>query len=359
MKELHHADGMSVTAAAAGSVSGFRLCDIGFSDIFISTDPEDPLLALNVSSINLGVNPLSRAPRRLPAEFREDSMRLLAAVERKWAAERFLPEFSIVYDGISYRCSQIGAPDDIAVEPRESALARNKRDWCLRRIDATHLSISSLGLPAWCAEEVVRLGASSGLLLIAGGFSTGKSTSAAACLRQWVDAHGGVAVTIEDPPEKMLQGYYSGGQIYQVAVRDNAFAAAIRASRRWAYRYLFLGEVRDQSGAEELLQISLGGPMVLTTIHASGAVQALMALSKFGAGRSSPEAVNDRIAASILGVLWQSLNNGRLEIQYLSFRGRNAAAMRTKVSDGRFRLLHEDLAYQTNLRNLGRFAESF
>ena len=86
---------------------------------------------------------------------------------------------------------------------------------------------------------------------------------------------------------------------------------------------------------------------------------ALMALSKFASGRMDPEAVNDRIAACISGVLWQTLVGGRLDIQYLSFRGRNAASMRTKVSEGRYRLLREDLAYQTNLRNLGRISDSF
>lgn len=346
-------------AARATPVMTARLSEISFSDIYLSTDPQAPLLALNVTGINLGVAGLERAPRSLPDIFRADAANLLAEVERKWAAERFLPEFTHAFDGVRYRCSQISAPVSMAAEPRESARVGDRRNWCLRRIDAAQMSLAALGLPSWCAEEITGLGASSGLLLVAGAFASGKTTTSAACLRQWVDKHGGVGVTIEDPPEKMLEGYYEGGQIYQIAVRDNAVADAIRASRRWAYRYLFLGEVRDQTGAEELLQIALGGPMVLTTIHAAGAVEALMALSKFGAGRGGAEAVNDRIAACVLGVVWQSITKGRLEVQYLSFRGRNAAAMRTKISDGRFRLLREDLAFQTNLRNLGRFAESF
>ena len=214
-------------------------------------------------------------------------------------------------------------------------------------------------MPKWTSEELVRVGGSSGLVLVSGSFGSGKSTTSAACFKSWVNAHGGVGITLEDPPEKPLQGFHEGGQIYQVAVRNNGFAEAIKSSRRWAYRYLFLGEVRDQASAEELLQIALGGPMVLTTIHASGPVEALMALSKFAAGSGSASAVNDRIAACISGVLWQTLAVGKLDIQYLSFRGRNAAAMRTKISEGRYRLLHEDLSYQSNLRSLGRIADSF
>lgn len=350
---------MSGAAAPAGLTMTARLADISFSDLYLSTDPQAPLLALNVTGIDLGAVAIERAPRSLPDAFRGDCARLLSEVERKWAAERFLPEFTVVHDDVRYRCSQISAPITSAAEPREGLREDNRRNWCLRRINPVQISMSALGVPSWCADEIRRLGASSGLVLVAGAFASGKTTTAAACLREWVDTHGGVGVTIEDPPEKMLEGYHEGGQIYQIAVRDNGVADAIRASRRWAYRYMFLGEVRDQTGAEELLQIALGGPMVLTTIHAAGAVEALMALSKFGAGRGGPEAVNDRIAACILGVMWQSLNKGRLEVQYLSFRGRNSAAMRTKISDGRYRLLREDLAFQTNLRNLGRFAESF
>ena len=195
---------------------------------------------------------------------------------------------------------------------------------------------------------------------MSGSFGSGKSTTSAACFKDWITLHGGVGVTLEDPPEKALEGFYDTGQIYQISVRDAAFGAAIKASRRWAYRYLFLGEVRDQTSASELLQISLGGPMVITTIHASAPVEALMALSKFATGGDGdPRAVNDRIAACIVGVIWQSIRGGIVEVQYLSFRGRNADSIRTKISEGRFRLLREDLAYQTNLRSLGRIEESF
>lgn len=359
MNGLLAADGTAWVGEALPMEGHKRLCEIGFSDIFLSTSPQAPLLALNVSGLELLERALSRAPRRLPEAYREDSLRLLTAVEAKWVAEQLRPEFSMVYDGVNYRCAQIVAPDDVLAAGQEGSTPKENRNWCLRRIDTTHLKVGSLGMPKWCGDEIVRVGGSPGLFLVAGGFSSGKSTTSAACLREWVDTHGGVGVTIEDPPEKVLQGYYTGGQIYQLGVRHNAFAETIRMSRRWAYRYLFLGEVRDQEIAEEALQVALGGPLVLTTIHASGAVEALMALSRFAAGQSDPDSVNDRIAASIVGVLWQSLSNGRLEIQYLSFRGRNAPAMRTKISDGRFRLLREDLAYQTNLRNLGRVADSF
>lgn len=334
------------------------LSSIGFSDIFISSDEADPILVLNLSGDGIRAS-RSRGPTTLPDLYRADARRLFKAAEDKWAAERFAPEFNLVYQELVYRVSLIAAPPDAVQTPRESALSKIKRNWCLRRVDAGRISLDQLGFPSWAREELRRIGASSGLLLVAGSFGSGKSTTSAACFKDWITMHGGVGVTLEDPPEKALEGYYEMGQIYQISVRDAAFAGAIKASRRWAYRYLYLGEVRDQGSAEELLQISLGGPMVITTIHASAPVEALMALSKFATGAGDPRSVNDRIAASIIGVVWQSLRGGVVEIQYLSFRGRNQDNMRTKISEGRYRLLKEDLAYQQNLRSLGRIEESF
>ena len=329
-----------------------------FSDIFMSSEEADPILVLNLSGE--GIRPTkSRGPSALPEIYVSDARRLLRATEQKWSAERFAPEFNLVYDNLSYRCALIAAPEAAVQIPRESTLAQNRRNWCLRRVDAGRVSLDQLGYPAWAREELRRIGASSGLLLVSGSFGSGKSTTSAACFKDWITLHGGVGVTLEDPPEKALEGYYENGQIYQISVRDSAFAESIKASRRWAYRYLYLGEVRDQGSASELLQIALGGPMVITTIHASAPVEALMALAKFATGAGDPRSVNDRIAASIIGVIWQSLRGGIVDVQYLSFRGRNADSMRTKISEGRFRLLKEDLAYQANLRSLGRIEESF
>jgi type IV secretory pathway ATPase VirB11/archaellum biosynthesis ATPase len=334
------------------------LSSVLFSDIFLSSDEADPILVLNLSGE--GIRPTkSRGPMVLPDVYRSDARSLFRATEQKWSAERFAPEFNLVYDSLAYRCSQIAAPESAVQIPRESSLSQTRRNWCLRRVDAGRISLDQLGYPAWAREELRRIGASSGLLLVSGSFGSGKSTTSAACFKDWITLHGGVGVTLEDPPEKALEGFYDSGQIYQISVRDSAFGEAIKASRRWAYRYLYLGEVRDQGSAAELLQIALGGPMVITTIHASAPVEALMALSKFAAGASDPRSVNDRIAASIIGVIWQSLRGGIVDVQYLSFRGRNADSMRTKISEGRFRLLKEDLAYQANLRSLGRIEESF
>lgn len=335
------------------------LLDYGFSDLFVSSDESIPILVRNFSGP--GIEPTnSGATVELPDYLRDEARALFADVEKKWAAERFPNEFSVSYGTVAFRCSRIVVPEGITQEPRESERQEHAKEWCLRRLDGQHLTLDQLGYPAWARDELRRVGQAPGLLLVCGSFGSGKSTTAAALLQDWVGTHGGVGVTLEDPVEKPIAGLYSGGRIYQMTVPERGFGEAIRASRRWAYRYLMLGEIRGENAARELLQIALGGPTVLTTIHASGPVEALMALSNFAAGSSTDaKAVNDRLAASVIGVVWQNLNRGKLKIRYLSFRGRNVEAMRTKIAEGRFRLLNEDLGFQTNLRELGRYGESF
>jgi hypothetical protein len=333
------------------------LSDYVFSDLFMSSDRTVPVLVRNLSGP--GLQPVTNgATVELPAQLRADARALFGQMQAKWIELGKPNEFPLNVGDVAYRCSRIVAPDSVArieMDGRDTT-----SEWCLRRLDARHLSLDSLGYPVWAREELFRIGARPGLLLVCGTFGSGKSTTAAALLQAWVIGHGGVAVTLEDPIEKPIAGLYQGGRVYQMNVPERGFADAVRASRRWAYRYLFIGETRGEMAARELLQIALGGPSVLTTIHASGPVEALMALSNFAAGPGmDPHAVNDRLAASIAGVIWQDLANGRLRVRYLSFRGRNVESMRTKVAEGRFRLLGDDLAFQTNLRDLGRYADSF
>jgi hypothetical protein len=335
------------------------LLDHTFSDLFVSSDPSIPILVRNFGGP--GIEPTgSSVTVELPSRLVPEARALFADIERKWAAERFPNEFSVSYGEVSFRCSRIVAPDGVAHEPRASDSEDVPNEWCLRRLDGQHLTLDQLGYPSWARDELRRVGQAPGLVLVCGSFGSGKSTTAAALFQDWVGTHGGVGVTLEDPIEKPIAGLYNGGRVYQISVPERGFGEAIRSSRRWAYRYLFLGEVRGPNAARELLQISLGGPTVLTTIHASGPVEALMALSNFAAGTEiDAKGVNDRLAASVLGVMWQSLNRGKVKIRYLSFRGRNVESMRTKIADGKFRLLNDDLGFQSNLRELGRFGESF
>lgn len=332
-----------------------RLADLSFSDLFVSTNTAAPTLASRLSGPGL---PADASPpvSALPEAYARDAGALLDAVERRWAEERFADEFTLKHDDVFYRCARIGAPEAAAL-PRSSEEAE-ARVWCLRRIEQSLPRLDALGLKPWLQDELRRLAPASGLLLVAGAFGSGKSTTAAACLHDWVTTRGGVGVTLEDPPEKPLHGYHAGGPIFQIPVRSERFAEAVKASRRWAYRYFMMGELRSTEAAQQLLQVALSGPLAITTIHGSGPIEALMAFSKFASPPTNPGAGNDQIASAILGVLHQSLTRRGLEATYLSFTGRNAAAMRNLLIMGQFHKLGDELEQQKRMRALGRPSEA-
>jgi hypothetical protein len=336
-----------------------RLAEYVFADLYLTGDPASPLLASALVMPEGDSQGRGEVLRALPETVRDDALALFHKLDAIWREARFLSEFSLVHDGITYRCSRIGPPNDAVDGPGAQIFAPlSTQAWCLRRIDAESRPLADLGLPDWLRAELRRLGGKGGLLIVTGPFASGKSTTAAACLCDWVEAHGGVGVTFEDPPERPIAGYRAGGPVFQIPVRNASFEQPVRIARRWAFRYALVGEIRSYETASETVQLALSGPTVVSTIHGSGPIEALMALSKFATAPDDVRGANDRIAAVVMGVLHQRLYQDRVETTYLSFAGRNAATMRTKIINGQFNLLADDLEYQTRLRHLGRASES-
>ena len=100
------------------------LASVMFSDIFLSSDEADPILVVNLSGEAIRTTK-SRGPEILPDIYRSDARNLFRAVERTWSAERFAPEFNLVYDNLVYRCSQIAALETAIQIPREVFVAES------------------------------------------------------------------------------------------------------------------------------------------------------------------------------------------------------------------------------------------
>lgn len=111
-----------------------------------------------------------------------------------------------------------------------------------------------------------------GLYLVSGPLGSGKTTTVAALLNYMLTLTGGVARTLEDPPEYDLQGKYGdNGICWQHVVEGGDFAPLIRNMMRsfpsGMPSYMLLGEIRDQNTAQEALRAMLNGTSVLATIH--------------------------------------------------------------------------------------------
>lgn len=306
-----------------------RLADIRFDDLYVPALRTDPFLIRNLEGAEDG-GPV----RPLPDPYLPDAEGLREALIGSWAGRGRPDEFSVSHNGGVYRAALIRSRDS-SPDPGPGWT------WCLRRLGAAPLELDQMGIPKSVADHVRALGRERGLLLVSGPFGSGKTTTASSCLRTWALENGEVGVTLEDPPEVPLGVVGGSGAIYQVEIPEHDFSRGVRAARRWGPRYVLLGDVQGPEAAQELLRISLSGPMVVSAIHASDAVRAIINLVSFAADVMSEELARDMVAEALQAVLHQERRGGRLVTKFASVSGRDDFARRNLIRRGRFELLHE------------------
>ena len=163
--------------------------------------------------------------------------------------------------------------DDTAHDIRVSvvpALYGEKMVFRFIRPDAVLRTLPELGLLE-DQERILRAFAaqSSGLAIITGATGSGKTTTGFAMLNL-IDRCSRNVVTVEDPIEYRLPW------LTQVPVGDAhqvPFHTALRALLRQDPDVIYVGEIRDAETAQLTFQAASTGHLVLSTLHADGAVQ--------------------------------------------------------------------------------------
>jgi type IV pilus assembly protein PilB len=118
-----------------------------------------------------------------------------------------------------------------------------------------------------------------GVILHVGPTGSGKTTALYAALKT-LDTSLVKIVTAEDPVE-----YTIGGQIIQSHINPVAgytFAKAIRAFMRHDPDIILIGEVRDLETAKTMVEASLTGHLVFSTLHTNDAVGTITRLTEMG-----------------------------------------------------------------------------
>jgi type IV pilus assembly protein PilB len=164
--------------------------------------------------------------------------------------------------------------------------------------DRELFAVEGLGFsPELTARFLRTLQSPSGLVLVAGPTGSGKSTTLYAGLQQLARQRTRKVISVEDPIE------YSIEDVQQTQVNPAVgfdFAHAMRSFVRQDPDVIFVGEIRDSETALEALRASQTGHLVLSTIHASDAVDAVQRLFDLGQHPNS-------IAAELLAVFAQRL----------------------------------------------------
>jgi type IV pilus assembly protein PilB len=117
-----------------------------------------------------------------------------------------------------------------------------------------------------------------GMMIVSGPTGSGKTTTLYASIHE-LDQQVRNIMTIEDPVEYMFENI-NQSQINKLA--DISFANGLRAILRQDPDIILVGEIRDRETAEIAVQSALTGHLVLSSLHATDAVGALLRFSDMG-----------------------------------------------------------------------------
>jgi twitching motility protein PilT len=167
-------------------------------------------------------------------------------------------------------------------------------------------NLSELELPSEISELAKN---PRGLLLVTGASGQGKSTTACALLQRLNETMALRVITIEDPIEYLFVENQSQFEQREVGVDTESFATGIRNAVRQDPEVIFIGEIRDRESIGAAMQAAETGHLVLATLHADSAPQAIDRIREFFAAEDQANA-GALLARSINAIICQRLIPG-------------------------------------------------
>ncbi len=205
-------------------------------------------------------------------------------------AERRMPQ-----DG---RCSVKIGPREVDLRVSTVPTAYGERS-VLRLLDKSTgvYSLDDLGMAEGDLTRIDKLLLRPhGVFFVTGPTGSGKTTTLYSFLRQ-IDATEKNIITIEDPIEYQLDGI---SQIQVAEKKGMTFVTALRHVVRQDPDVIMVGEVRDEETARMVIQSSLTGHLVFSTVHTNDAAGTITRIIDLGV---EPYLV----ASSVIAVLAQRL----------------------------------------------------
>lgn len=230
------------------------------SDLFI-TEGMPPSIKVNGKVIPVGKATLSAdASHELVESIMNDKQRV------EFSAEKEL-NFAIESDAVKGARFRVSA-----------FYQRNHAGMVLRRIETEIPTTEELLLPPILDELVL---SKRGIIIFVGATGTGKSTSMAAMIGYRNRNTKGHIVSIEDPIEFVHQ--HDGCIITQreVGIDTESFEVALKNTLRQAPDVIVIGEIRTRETMELAISFAETGHLVLATLHANNANQAMDRIQHF------------------------------------------------------------------------------
>jgi twitching motility protein PilU len=236
------------------------MVDKGASDLFI-TEGMPPSIKVNGKVIPVGKTKLTG----------ETSLELVESImndkQRVEYGETKELNFAIESDAVKGARFRVSA-----------FYQRNHAGMVLRRIETVIPTTEELLLPPILNELVMT---KRGIIIFVGATGTGKSTSLAAMIGYRNRNSKGHIISIEDPIEFVHQ--HAGCIITQreVGIDTDSFDVALKNTLRQAPDVILIGEIRTRETMDHAISFAETGHLVLATLHANNANQALDRIQHF------------------------------------------------------------------------------
>lgn len=145
-----------------------------------------------------------------------------------------------------------------------------------------------------------------GLILICGATGTGKSTTLAAMIDYVNKSIVKHIITLEDPIEYVFENHKSLIQQREFNEDFYDFSQAVKMALRQDPDILMIGEIRDTATMKAALEAAETGHLVLGTLHAGSAIEAVMRMESFFM-QNEQNSICTQIAQSLNCIIVQQL----------------------------------------------------
>jgi twitching motility protein PilU len=180
---------------------------------------------------------------------------------------------------------------------------RNSMGVVCRRIETQIPTFEDLDLPESMGELAM---AKRGIVFLCGATGTGKSTTLAAMVGHRNCSSTGHIISVEDPIEYVHRHRKCLITQREVGIDTTSFEMALRNTLRQAPDVILIGEIRTREAMEHAITFAETGHLVLTTLHANNANQAMDRILHFFPEDRRPQVLLD-LSFNLKAVVAQQL----------------------------------------------------
>ncbi|MGI9291742.1 MAG: PilT/PilU family type 4a pilus ATPase [Gammaproteobacteria bacterium] len=176
----------------------------------------------------------------------------------------------------------------------------------LRYIKSELPDLDELNMPPILKELVMFR---RGLLMMVGATGSGKSTTLAGMVNYRNMKTSSHILTIEDPIEFLHPNKRSIVNQREIGIDTKSYSNALKSAMREAPDVILIGEIRDRESMEAALHLAGTGHLVITTLHANNAPEALDRMINFFSKDRHRQIFMD-LSAYLRGIISQRLVRG-------------------------------------------------